>query len=164
MNKKMLPYFYDVLEVKHYIKGRMRIEIKILKENQEKIEFLYNNLKEINGITYIETNIMLGTVLIKFNEEIINPITLIGLILHLLGLEEEVFNKKNGKIFSFMKDTIDAIDFTIYNKSKGFLDIKGIISAIFICYGIKKLKTNPVMPNGVNLIWWGYSLLNKGGK
>ena len=71
--------------------------------------------------------------------------------------------KKNGKITFALKDTVDAVDMTIYNKSKGILDLKSVIALFFIGYGIKKLKQNPILPNGVNLLWWGYTLINKGG-
>ncbi|MCD7980445.1 MAG: hypothetical protein LUF31_07700 [Fusobacterium sp.] len=31
-------------------------------------------------------------------------------------------------------------------------------------YGVKKIKQNPIMPNGVNMLWWAYNIMTKGGK
>ena len=117
----------------------------------------------LNGIEDISVNTLIGSVLIKFSEEVVDPITLIGAILSILGLEEEVFDKKNGKLFSGMREVIESIDFAIYNKTKGILDLKSTIALLFIINGIRKIRQNPIMPNGVNLLWWGFNIISKGG-
>lgn len=162
MNKEILPNFYGILEVKHYIKGRIRLKLEILKDDFEKSEELKSKLLNLNGIEDVKINSLLGTMLIKFNEEIIEPIILIGVILNFTELEEAAFSKKSGKIFSGLKEFIEMSDLAIYNKTKGLLDTKTIIAALFIFYGIRKLKQNPVLPNGVNLLWWAYNILAKG--
>lgn len=164
MNKKMLPDFYGILEVQHYIKGRMRLKINSLIGDEEKAKDLVGRLSGLNGIEDISVNTLIGSVLIKFTENIVDPITLMGAILNILGLEDEVFEKKNGKIFSAMNEIIESVDFTIYNKTKGILDLKSTIALLFIINGIRKVRQNPIMPNGVNLLWWGYNIISKGGK
>lgn len=164
MNKKMLPDFYGILEVQHYIKGRMRLKINSLIGDEEKAKDLVGRLSGLNGIEDISVNTLIGSVLIKFAEDIVDPITLMGAILNILGLEDEVFEKKNGKIFSAMNEIIESVDFTIYNKTKGILDLKSTIALLFIINGIRKVRQNPIMPNGVNLLWWGYNIISKGGK
>lgn len=163
MNKKMLPDFYGILEVQHYIKGRMRLKINSLVQDDEKAKELVRKLASLNGIEDISVNTLIGSVLIKFLEEVVDPITLIGAILSILGLEEEVFDKKNGKFFSGMREVIESIDFAIYNKTKGILDLKSTIALLFIINGIRKIRQNPIMPNGVNLLWWGFNIISKGG-
>lgn len=163
MNKKMLPDFYGILEVQHYIKGRMRLKVNSLVQDDEKAKELVGKLASLNGIEDISVNTLIGSVLIKFSEEVVDPITLIGAVLSILGLEEEVFDKKNGKLFSGMREVIESIDFAIYNKTKGILDLKSTIALLFIIYGIRKIRQNPVMPNGVNLLWWGFNIISKGG-
>lgn len=163
MNKKMLPDFYGILEVQHYIKGRMRLKVNSLVQDDEKAKELVGKLASLNGIEDISVNTLIGSVLIKFSEEVVDPITLIGAVLSILGLEEEVFDKKNGKLFSGMREVIESIDFAIYNKTKGILDLKSTIALLFIINGIRKIRQNPVMPNGVNLLWWGFNIISKGG-
>lgn len=163
MNKKMLPDFYGILEVQHYIKGRMRLKVNSLVQDDEKAKDLVGKLASLNGIEDISVNTLIGSVLIKFSEEVVDPITLIGAVLSILGLEEEVFDKKNGKLFSGMREVIESIDFAIYNKTKGILDLKSTIALLFIINGIRKIRQNPVMPNGINLLWWGFNIISKGG-
>ncbi len=163
MNKKMLPDFYGILEVQHYIKGRIRLKVNSLIQDDEKAKELVGKLASLNGIEDISVNILIGSVLIKFSEEVVDPITLIGAVLSILGLEEEVFDKKNGKLFSGMREVIESIDFAIYNKTKGILDLKSTIALLFIINGIRKIRQNPIMPNGVNLLWWGFNIISKGG-
>ena len=163
MNKKMLPDFYGILEVQHYIKGRIRLKVNSLIQEDEKAKELVGKLASLNGIEDISVNTLIGSVLIKFSEEVVDPITLIGAVLSILGLEEEVFDKKNGKLFSGMREVIESIDFAIYNKTKGILDLKSTIALLFIINGIRKIRQNPIMPNGVNLLWWGFNIISKGG-
>ena len=163
MNKKMLPDFYGILEVQHYIKGRIRLKVNSLIQDDEKAKELVGQLASLNGIEDISVNTLIGSVLIKFSEEVVDPITLIGAVLSILGLEEEVFDKKNGKLFSGMREVIESIDFAIYNKTKGILDLKSTIALLFIINGIRKIRQNPIMPNGVNLLWWGFNIISKGG-
>lgn len=163
MNKKMLPAFYGILEVQHYIKGRIRLKVNSLIQDDEKAKELVGKLASLNGIEDISVNTLIGSVLIKFSEEVVDPITLIGAVLSILGLEEEVFDKKNGKLFSGMREVIESIDFAIYNKTKGILDLKSTIALLFIINGIRKIRQNPIMPNGVNLLWWGFNIISKGG-
>ena len=163
MNKKMLPDFYGILEVQHYIKGSIRLKVNSLIQDDEKAKELVGKLASLNGIEDISVNTLIGSVLIKFSEEVVDPITLIGAVLSILGLEEEVFDKKNGKLFSGMREVIESIDFAIYNKTKGILDLKSTIALLFIINGIRKIRQNPIMPNGVNLLWWGFNIISKGG-
>lgn len=159
----MLPDFYGILEVQHYIKGRIRLKVNSLIQDDEKAKELVGKLASLNGIEDISVNTLIGSVLIKFSEEVVDPITLIGAVLSILGLEEEVFEKKNGKLFSGMREVIESIDFAIYNKTKGILDLKSTIALLFIINGIRKIRQNPIMPNGVNLLWWGFNIISKGG-
>ncbi len=164
MNRKMLPDFYGILEVKHYIKGRIRLKVNSLIGDEKKSQELVGRLSGLNGIEDISINTLVGSVLIKFSEEVVDPITLMGAVLNILELEEEAFVKKNGKIFSGMREMIESVDFAIYNKTKGILDLKTTIALLFIINGIRKIRQNPIMPNGVNLLWWGYNIISKGGK
>lgn len=164
MKNKTLPSFYGILEVQHYIEGRIRIKIESLKHDDEKAEELKVNLLKLNGIDEVTINILLGTILIKFDEAIIEPVILIGVLLNFLGLEEEAFEKKNGKMSFVLKDILEAADMALYNKTKGIMDLKTSIALVFMVYGIKKIRQNPIMPNGVNLLWWAYNIMTRGGK
>ncbi|WP_300344600.1 HMA2 domain-containing protein [Fusobacterium sp.] len=160
---KLMPSFYGILEVKHRLPGRVRLQIDSLRGNEEVSKYLEEKLKSVNGIEKISVNSLVGSVLVKYDEKIIEPMFLIGIILNILGLEDKVFEKKSGTLHSVMKETVDMLDLTIYNKTKGILDLKTVIALFFMGYGFKKVRQNPIMPNGVNLLWWGYNLIIRGG-
>lgn len=164
MKKNKLPDFYGVLEIKHYTKGRMRLFIKSLINKFEISKALEEKFIKIDGINEIKVNVTLGNVIIKFDENKIEPPILVGAILQVLGLEKEAFGKKQTKISKFMGDLLSTVDTTIYNKTRGMLDTKSALFILFTVYGIRKLKTNPVLPNGVNLLWWAYNMIGKGEK
>lgn len=164
MKNSTLPSFYGILEIQHYIKGRIRVKIESLKNDDKKADELKMNLLKLNGIKEVAINSLLGTILVKFDETIIEPVILIGVLLNFLGLEEEAFEKKNGRMSFVLKDILEAMDMTLYNKTKGTLDIKTTIALFFLIYGVKKIKQNPIMPNGVNMLWWAYNIMTKGGK
>lgn len=158
----MLPSFYGVMEVKHYHCGYLRIQTDALKFEEEAKTTLVENLKQIDGIEKIQVNSLLGTALILFREDVIEASFLYLVILKILGLEEEAFRTKSGKVKTFLKNVTEAMDCSIYNKSKGMLDTKMLIAAIFIYYGVKKWKLNTQLPSGATLLWWAYNLMTKG--
>ena len=64
--KPKLPNFKDILEVKHSIPGRIRIQCKVLKDNPHGKQALLNTFSQIPGITEISINPYIGTILIKY--------------------------------------------------------------------------------------------------
>lgn len=158
----MLPSFYGVMEVKYYHSGRLRVQTDALIQNVElETEFL-KNLKQIDGVESVKINEKIGSVLVLFQETKIEASFLYLVILKMLHLEEEAFRKKPGKLKLLFQNVFEALDFSIYNRSKGLLDSKLIVSGIFIYYGIKKLRLTPQLPSGATLLWWAYNLITKG--
>ena len=158
----MLPNFYGVIEVKHYHCGYLRIQAEVLRYDEEQKNNFIENLKQIDGVESIQVNSMLGTALVEFCEETIEASFLYLVIFKVLGIEEEAFRQKPGKLKVFLKNIGEALDFSIYNKSKGLLDSKMIVAAVFFYYGVKKIKMNPQLPAGATLLWWAYNLINRG--
>ena len=104
--KNNLVDFYGVLEIKHYTKGRMRLFIKPLIGEKEAAKSLEEKFRKIDGIFEIKVNTTVGSVLIKYDENKIEPQILIGAILQVLGLEKMAFGKKNNllKMYSFYRE------------------------------------------------------------
>src|SRR3712207_9481699 len=94
----MLPSFYGVMEVKHYHRGRLRIQTDVLIQNADlEMEFL-QNMRQIDGVESIKINEKIGSVLVLFQETTIEASFLYLVILKMLHLEEEAFRKKPGKL------------------------------------------------------------------
>lgn len=160
-NNSLLPNFYGVFEVKSLSQGRVRMEIDKLKNNPELIENLKENLSKIKLIKKFKIVPSLGSLTVEFDYKEIDAQFMIGIILKLLGLENEIFKKRSGKLKYSVNNLLNFSDIAIYNKTKGLLDTRTLIAALFLLYGIRKLKSSPVLPAGATLIWWAYNLFTK---
>ena len=87
-NKVLLPNFYGIFEVKSATKNRIRIEIDKLKNNNEEIESLKENLKKITVIKNFKIIKSLGSLTVEFDNSQIDTQFMIGIILKLLNLDK----------------------------------------------------------------------------
>ena len=65
-DKILLPNFYGIFEVKSATKNRIRIEIDKLKNNEEEIERLKENLKKIIVIKNFKIIKSIGSLTVEF--------------------------------------------------------------------------------------------------
>ena len=161
--KMLLPNFYGIFEVKSLTKNRLRIEIDKLKNNREEINELTENLKKISVIKNFKIIQSLGSLTIEFDDSQIDSQFMLGIILKLLNLDEELLKDRKGKIKNTFSSIGKLADITIYNKTKGLFDAKTLAGTILLIYGIKKFKNEMFLPSGATLIWWAYRLLSKKG-
>ena len=99
-DKILLPNFYGIFEVKSATKNRIRIEIDKLKNNEEEIERLKENLKKIIVIKNFKIIKSIGSLTVEFDDTQIDTQFMIGIILKLLNLDEELL-KDRKSIFNF---------------------------------------------------------------
>lgn len=162
-DKMLLPNFYGIFEVKSLTKNRLRIEIDKLKNNREEIDELTENLKKISVIKNFKIVQSLGSLTVEFDDSQIDSQFMLGIILKLLNLDEELLKDRKGKIKNTFSSLGKLADITIYNKTKGLFDAKTLAGTMLLIYGIKKLKNEMFLPSGATLIWWSYRLLSKKG-
>ena len=162
-DKMLLPNFYGIFEVKSLTKNRLRIEIDKLKNNREEINELTENLKKISVIKNFKIVQSLGSLTVEFDDSQIDSQFMLGIILKLLNLDEELLKDRKGKIKNTFSSLGKLADITIYNKTKGLFDAKTLAGTMLLIYGIKKLKNEIFLPSGATLIWWSYRLLSKKG-
>ena len=155
----MLQNFYGIIEVKYYQLGRLRLQTDVLKKNTELREEFQNNIKRISGIEKAVVNPINGSILLVFDENIIEHSFLYLVVLKLLHLEEEIFKMKSSKTEVALKKLFEALDLAIYNKSRGFLNVKTVLAGVIAFYGIKKLRKSNAILSGWTLLWWASSLL-----
>ena len=161
--KMLLPNFYGIFEVKSLTKNRLRIEIDKLKNNREEINELTENLKKISVIKNFKIIQSLGSLTVEFDDSQIDSQFMLGIILKLLNLDEELLKDRKGKIKNTFSSIGKLANITIYNKTKGLFDAKTLAGTILLIYGIKKFKNEMFLPSGATLIWWAYRLLSKKG-
>ena len=162
-NNMLLPNFYGVFEVKSATKNRLRMEIEKLKNNKVEIENLKENLKKIEIIKSFKVVESLGSLTVEFDDKEIDIQFMIGIVLKLLNLDEELLKDRKGKIKNSFSNLGKLADITVYNKTKGLFDAKTLAGTMLLIYGIKKFKREMFLPSGATLIWWAYRLLSKKG-
>ena len=162
-DKMLLPNFYGIFEVKSLTKNRIRIEIDKLKNNEEEIERLKENLKKIIVIKNFKIIKSIGSLTVEFDDTQIDTQFMIGIILKLLNLDDELLKDRKGKIKDTFLNLGKLADITVYNKTKGLFDAKTLSGTMLLIYGIKKFKNEMFLPSGATLIWWAYRLLSKKG-
>ena len=123
---------------------------------------LLNTFSQIPGITEISINPYIGTILIKYEEETIQPMLIIGIILKVLGLEDEAHNENRSLVTKESIDILDSLSHTIYEKTNGILDLKSSVMLLLGTYAVYDIKTRPgVRPAGITCLWWLYGLINR---
>ena len=160
-NNMLLPNFYGIFEVKSATKNRLRMEIEKLKNNKVEIANLKENLKKIEVIKNFKVIESLGSLTVEFDDKEIDTQFMIGIILKLLNLDEELLKDRKGKIKNTFSSLGKLADITIYNKTKGLFDTKTLLGTGLLIYGLKKFKADMILPGGATLIWWSYRLLSK---
>ena len=154
--KPKLPNFKDILEVKHSIPGRIRIQCKVLKDNPHGKQALLNTFSQIPGITEISINPYIGTILIKYEEETIQPMLIIGIILKVLGLEDEAHSENKSLLTKESIDILDSLSHTIYEKTNGKIFCNVIIRYICSLRYKNKARSETRRNNMFMVVIWTY--------
>ncbi len=159
-----LPNFYKVLETKHYIKGRIRLKVEKLKGINKKFkDEVINILIQIDGVESVKIEELTGSITIVFREEKVPVEMIVGIVIKVLSLEEDIEGKKEGVVDEKIRGFFEILDHSIYNKSKGMLTFKSSLFLIFTALGVTQIRKRMILPNGVNLLWWALNT-TKGGK
>ncbi|MGL5647581.1 MAG: HMA2 domain-containing protein [Clostridium sp.] len=152
--------FKGVLEVKHNIKGRVRLYAPRVKENIEYSNVLISQLSKVKSISNVEVNSVTGSIVICYNQAELELSLLIGVVIKLLGLEEAVSEKPKSLLSKEMKNVKEAVDVAFYNKTSGILDVKSVVAVLCLVVGARSIRLNPLqLPNGYTLVRWGMNMI-----
>nr|WP_307906105.1 hypothetical protein [Clostridium botulinum] len=138
----------------------MRFYAPILKGNQELKEQVLQQINRISAINNVDINTITGSLLINYKQEEIEPMLLIGVLLKLMNLENEIGKEPVPILKKEIVNLKDSINLAIYDKTQGVIDGKTIITLSLIILGVYTLKNknkmNVALP-GLNYIWWAYT-------
>ncbi|WP_297639151.1 HMA2 domain-containing protein [uncultured Clostridium sp.] len=158
--KDNVPSFKGVLEIKHNIKGRVRLYAPRIKENSEYSQVLISQLTKVKSISNIEVNSVTGSIVICYNPAELELALLVGVVIKLLGLEEAISEKPKSLISKEIKNVKEAVDLAFYNKTSGILDIKSVAAVLCLVVGARSVRLNPLqLPNGYTLVRWGMNMI-----
>ena len=159
-NRHNLPNFRNILEVKHYIPGRLRLSCNYLKQNSKDSMLLVDTFKKIPGINNITINEQIGTILVEYDFNSLEPVLILGIILKVLNLENEVKENPKSLLSKESINVLDSVNRSINEKTIGILDFKNLVMLFIGAYAIYDIKARPeIRPCGYTCLWWIYSSL-----
>ncbi|EDS77604.1 conserved hypothetical protein [Clostridium botulinum C str. Eklund] len=164
LKKINLPNFRGVLEIKHFLSGRIRFYAPILKDNNDLKENILHQFSRISSITSIKINSVTGSILVEYKQDEIEPMILMGVLLKLMNLEGEIGKESMPFIKKEIINLKESVNLAIYDKTKGIIDGKTSITLLLIILGIYTLKNKnrkDVNLPGLNYIWWAYTSIKK---
>jgi hypothetical protein len=160
--KNNLPNFIGILEVKHYIPGRMRLNCPILKGNDAGEVALVETCKKIPGINKVNVNKYIGTILVEYDLNNLEPVLIMGIVLKVLGLEEQVKQSPKSLVDRESVNVAESLNRAVYEKTNGILDLKSMAMILIGGYALYDIKARPgIRPGGYTCLWWVYSTLSK---
>lgn len=159
--KSSLPDFRGVLEIKHTLPGRIRFYIPLLKQNENAQVILQNELRKIQTVTRIETNIITGSLVISYINAEIKPELLLAIVIKLLNLEDEVLKKPIPALGNEMKMLKDSVNMAIYNKSNGILDGSSLLVFVLLISAMYKFYIGTGSKVGpITCLMWALSYID----
>ncbi len=150
---------------KHLLPGRVRFQIPLIVGKEKVFGELAAQLKKIDGIKKVDYSIITGSLLIHFDENILQADFLFTIIIRLLGFEKELERIPSPTISKEIDRFGKALDHAVFSQTKGLLDLKTLVSVSLGLFGIAKLISKPLtMPAAVTMIWWSYNSLIQNNK
>ncbi|MFA8450632.1 MAG: HMA2 domain-containing protein [Bacteroidales bacterium] len=154
--------FYNIIEIKHSIPGRIRFKIPLLKCNDKYGEILQAQLPKIKSIEKFSWSSISGSLIINYNNSELSSDIILGIIIKLLRLESIIEKEPNSnlgmKLVSFEKN----LNRSVYEKSHGAVDFRSLIHISFIVLGVASMfKKNKTTPGPYSLLYWAYNGISK---
>ncbi|WBW95034.1 HMA2 domain-containing protein [Oceanirhabdus sp. W0125-5] len=160
-----LPSFKNIIEVKHFLAGRVRIYAPKLVNNETDKNLLSTQFSKIDGINEFQVNTLTGSILVLYDINKVDAGILYSAIIRLLELEPLIDNKKTPLVSREIKQVGEAFNQGIFEKTNGIIDAETIIPVSFIILALKEIYNNPSAgkPGAYTLLWWAYNILRRGG-
>lgn len=155
------PSFSGVLEVRHAIKGRIRLSIPSLKRNLVGAENFKRQLTRLQGIETVSVNLFLGTVLITYNPRILNQLLVISASTHCFDFDRQL--EQHQSVFGCETKAIRfALDQALLRNTYGILDLRSAMTLMFMVTLIRGIMRQGSVPfNPLHTIWWLFQSVDK---
>lgn len=162
-NQKKIVSFANIIELKHYLPGRIRLYVPKLKNPDFDLKDLQKQLKPIKGILSVKINQLTGNFLIHFNPQDLDSVLIVPILIRLIGLEadiEKIPVAGLGKTIQSIKKTLNR---AIYDFSNGLVDLPTLSStALLLIAGYQYLKNRTLgTPGAFVLLFWALNGLPK---
>lgn len=152
------------------IKGRRRYRAAALVGNRALAEMLQSKIASLKAIQTVQVNAVTGSILLcAKNEGIMDKLEVF--------LRSRVFTKnenqqrealimqQNSNRAAYrdaLYETLDLFNGIISKKTANVLDLRSLVSFIFIIRGMRKMIMLNQRPSGPQMLWWAAALMRGG--
>ena len=158
--KSPLPSFKGIIETVHYLPGRVRFHIPLLKEDKGLAAKLGKQLKSIKVVKQVEVNPAIGMARITYDSDEVAPIILMGAVMKLLGLDQKLNEPRSGSLREQFNAGIKVANDAIIDTTNGLLDFNSLVALLLLggaAYSIRGNLAKLTSPPAVTLAWWGFN-------
>ncbi len=154
------------IQTVHLLPGRVRFRIPLMMNKEEELKAASSQIAKINGVKWIESNKITGSVLINFDQSVIQADLLFTALIRLLGLENELQKAPASYLSTEIRTIFESLNHAVFSRTNGIIDLYTAIPILLATLGISQIIKNKanIFPTGLTLIWWAYNSLvsNKG--
>ena len=166
MGETSMPAFICVSA----IKGRRRYRVAALVGNRALADMLQSKIASLQAIQTVQVNAVTGSILLCSDDEGMLDtfeIFLRGRVFTETENEqrEAVIMQQNSKRAAYrdaLYETLDLFNGIISKKTANVLDLRSLVSFIFIIRGMRKMIMLNQRPSGPQMLWWAASLMRGG--
>ncbi len=156
IKKHPLPSFVGIIETRHFLPGRVRFYVPVLKEDKALGTKLQKQLKTVKAIHKVEITPLTGSLLLSYAPSEVEPIILMGAIMKLLGIDHKLERSRQGKLRRQVGRWRKNINNAVFDASGGILDFNSLLSLALAGgagYSFRKMGLRTT-PGPFVLSWW----------
>jgi hypothetical protein len=145
----------------HLLPGRVRFQVPLMVGKEEELKAASTQIAKINGVKWVDYNNISGSVLIYFEQNVIQPDLLFAALIRLLGLDDKLQKAPASYLNTEIRSVIESLNQAVYSKTNGILDLHTTIPILLVALGISQIIKNKsnIFPTGLTLLWWAYNSL-----
>jgi hypothetical protein len=103
---------------------------------------------------------------LDYHDEEISASIICGILLKLLGLEQDLDAQPQSLIQKELNLIGTSLNRQVYNSSAGILDLTSALSLSIFAFGMYKIivQRDRNTPSGFSLLWWAYVIFRRGNR
>ena len=152
------------------IKGRRRYRAAALVGNRALAEMLQSKIASLKAIQTVQVNAVTGSILLcAKNEGIMDKLEVFlrsRVFTENENQQREVLimqqNSNRAAYRDALYETLDLFNGIISKKTANVLDLRSLVSFIFIIRGMRKMIMLNQRPSGPQMLWWAAALMRGG--
>lgn len=152
------------LQIAHALPGRIRFIIPSLRQQHEQMKGGLEQLRTLRGVKSVDSSPVTGSLMVRFDDNLLPPPLLFSAVARLLGLEHQLAQPITSEVIRELRALGGSLNRMVYDESYGMLDLRTLTIAGLVVLGGRKLLVErwTSVPTGLTLLWWAFNQLNRG--